>query len=71
MLRQGFRNWAHVPQGVYLPISRCALKVSNRKEKICLYITNFEIFIHISVNFILKNHCKFIGKYIFSSAFLS
>jgi len=30
------------------------IEVSNRREKICLHISHFEIFIHTSVNIILK-----------------
>ena len=40
------------------------------KGKLCLYIIHFELFVHILVNIIFKNHYMLIGKYI-SFIFLS
>ena len=64
-LEQRYPNWDHVHLGVHLPIWRGMSKVSNRREKISLYIIYFELFTHISVNNIFKNHDMLIGKYIF------
>jgi len=53
-----------LPLGVHLPIWRGTNKLTI-EGKICLYIIDFELCIHISVNIIFKNHYVLIGKYIF------
>jgi len=64
-LAQGFLNWSICAQRVHLPIWRGTYKFSNRTENICLYIIDFKLFTHISVNIIFKNHYVLFGEHIF------
>jgi len=53
------------PQGYIYLSKRVHLRLSIEKQNIFAYIIYFEIFTHMSVNILFKNHYMLIVKYIY------